>query len=805
MKREAVRFRVRGLVQGVGFRPFVYRLAQECGLAGWITNDHDGVLIHVEGDPARIGRFHEGLSGTPPPAARLDSLDRQPGAWTGLTGFRIRPSPDTDQPVERVRVPTERAICTECLQDILAPGNRRQSYPLTTCTQCGPRYSILSRLPYDRPNTTMASFALCDHCRAEYEDPGSRRFHAQPISCLGCGPQVAWWDATGREQARGGDAIRLAAEALRQGRIVALKGLGGFQLLSRADCSETVSRLRQRKHRSGKPLAVMVPSLGMAEQLARVDDLERQALVGAANPIVLLPARPGAIGPGKALAPEIAPGMSHVGLMLPTTPLHHLLLEEFPFPMVATSGNQSEDPIVIDERQALAELAGIADAYLVHDRPIRHRVDDSVVRIIADRTTAIRLARGYAPLPLPALERLARRFEHASRVAILATGPQQKVAPALWTGTQAVLAPHVGDLDSPLTREAWVRLTRDFAALYRCEVAKLVCDQHPDYFTTRWAQAQPNPLVQVQHHHAHAVACMVEHDLLDQKVLALTWDGTGYGPDETIWGGEVLLARIDGWERVASLRPFPLPGGEAAIHHPNRVALGLLLLTLGEDAVLQDALLLERLRIPTKQAYLLARMVQGGVQTVWSTSMGRLFDAVAALVLGIDQATYEGEAAVRLEAEVDPDLRNQWSAASGQHMVARDSVAGLRPSRDSVAGVASEQRWGDWQGLMRALVSDVRSGVAASVSATWFHDALAEWAAEVAAGHPGLDVVLSGGCFQNGYLTTQTTRAIAQLGHRVWCHGEVPPNDGGLAAGQLAVGMHRFLTSGSGRTDDLPR
>jgi hydrogenase maturation protein HypF len=627
-------------------------------------------------------------------------------------------------------------------------------------------------MPYDRPLTSMNKFALCPSCLQEYELPDSRRFHAQPIACPDCGPQVAIWDERGREVGRGTEAIRMAARRLCAGEILAVKGLGGFQLLARADLAEPIVRLRRRKGRPSKPLAVMVKSMEMAESLVRLTPAERQLLASPANPIVLVEKLSDLSG---RLAPEIAPGMNRLGVLVPTTPLHHLLLAEVDFVVVATSGNRGDEPIVTDERQALASLAGLADAFLVHDRPVVHRVDDSVFRVIAGREVAVRLARGYTPLSLPALERWAGAS--AAPAGVLATGAQQKVSLALWSGAQAVLSPHVGDMDGAEARAAFLSLTREFAGLYGCEIAAVACDLHPDYFTTRWARGLGLRVLAVQHHHAHAVACMVEHDLLDREVLALTWDGTGYGPDATVWGGEVLRVTVDGYERIASLRPFPLPGSEAAIRQPNRVALGVLASTLGSKNLLSDPALLHRLGFRPNTARSLLHMTDRGVNTPWTSSVGRLFDAVAALLLQTREVSYEGEAAAWLEAVVDPGVTEAYPLPLGPAPVDGPQVGG--------PGLLS----GDWRPLFRALLEDTRLDVPVGISAARFHNALVEWTARVVVHQPCAEVVLGGGCFQNGWLTERTKTALQNLGRRVYCPGRIPPGDGGLAAGQLAIAL----------------
>lgn len=762
----AVALRVRGLVQGVGFRPFVFRLARQLRLTGWVRNDARGVAIHVEGHPRRLERFCAGLVHGAPRCAKVSGLQRVPAMPAGHTDFRIVPSSDDGrETTDGMRVPTDRATCPACRREVFDASNRRHGYPFTNCTSCGPRYSIVRDLPYDRPATSMAAFALCADCRREYQAPADRRFHAEPVACAVCGPQVALWNGEGRELAAGHDAVAVAADRLRAGDIVATKGLGGFQLLVRADDAAAVRRLRERKGRPTKPLAVMVADVRSASRFVRIGPADRRLLRSPKNPIVLLERDPGA---DRFLVPEVAPRLRWIGVMLPTTPLHHLLLAELDFVVVCTSGNRGDEPIVIEEREVVPRLAGVADLFLVHNRPILRRVDDSVVRPAAGGSVTLRLARGYVPLPLPALERWAAR-RRPLPAGILAVGGQQKSALALWTGTQAVLGPHIGDLNSPRAREAFDRLTRELPELYRCAIGAVAHDLHPDYFSTHWATAQGRTAIAVQHHHAHAGAVMVEHDLLDEEVLVFTWDGTGFGPDGTVWGGEVLRARMNGFERVASLRPFALAGGEHAIREPARVALALLADALGAKAVEADADLQGRLGMNATTTRGLLQMVTRGVNAPVTSSMGRLFDGVAALLLSAKRVSYEGEAAAWLES-----LASE-SAVDGYPL----------PVVESEGGVPR----GDWRPLIRAILADIRGGVDTAVISARFHQSLADWAAVVAHRHPHLPVVVGGGCFQNRLLLERLVATLRASGRRVYYSGRIPPNDGGLAVGQLAVSL----------------
>jgi len=755
----ARRIRVRGRVQGVGFRPSVHRLATALKLHGWVCNDADGVLIHVEGPDADVESFARRLQAHVPSAAHIEAIVQETATCDYLDDFQIRVSPSIRSVSLTAHVPADRGICVDCRAEVLDSHDRRCGHAFASCTQCGPRYTILQEMPYERDGTSMHGFLMCRACRVEFENPDDRRFHAEPIACPACGPRLRFEDA---EQAIAGDwhSILAAAQALRLGRIVALKGLGGYQLLVRADDDRAVMHLRQRKHRPSKPFAVMVRSIEEAERMAHISLAESKLLLDPANPIVLLQSR-------TAIATAVAPGLTRIGVLLPTTPLHLLLLTQIDFPVVATSGNQSEEPIAIDTK-GRETLKTIADAFLDHDRPIVRRVDDSVVRLIDDHPIQIRLARGFAPCVLPALERWA-----ASRACeippILALGGQQKTALALWTGAQAILTQHLGDMDHPEARLAFSQAVAELSGLYRSEPRIHAADFHPDYHTTRYAQAARLSFLQVQHHHAHAVAGMVEYDLLDRDVIGVIFDGTGFGLDGTVWGGEILRASINEFQRIASLDLFALPGGEAAIHEPNRIALSLLAPTVGSTGI--PTWLLDRLGFTKVRAHTLLRMIARQVNSPQTSSAGRLFDGVAALLLNVHQVSYEGEAALFLENAVDPTVESAYSI----------------PIRLDQAGI----RRGDWRPMIQQVINDIVNNVPVGTCAAKFHNALAALSATVAASSGISDVVLGGGCFQNGYLLSRTRVLLEKLGKSVHAPSRIPMNDGGLSVGQLAVAMAR--------------
>lgn len=714
---ERVQIRLYGAVQGVGFRPFVYRLATELGLRGWVENTSSGLILEVEGPRAAVQSFEERLERDRPAPAVVLARESARLAPAGYAQFEIRPSSETG--ARTAAVLPDLATCCACRREILDPANRRYRYPFTNCTLCGPRYTIVRDIPYDRANTTMRVFQLCPDCRREYEDPADRRFHAQPNACPVCGPTlvVERLDSGAREILPGpATAIAKAAAALRAGAIVALKGIGGFQLLVDARNAAAVARLRRRKHREEKPFALMMPSIEMVERYCELSEGERRLLESPAAPIVLLHPKP-----RTDLAWNVAQHSPFLGVMLPYSPLHHLLLAECGFPVVATSGNLAEEPIAISNEEARERLAGIADLFVWHDRPIARPCDDSVVRWSRGRESVIRRARGYAPLPV----RVRRELP-----AVLAVGGHLKNAIAIAVGREVFLSQHVGDLETPEARDAFERAIEDLCRLYHFRPELVACDLHPDYASTRWALSSGLPVVRIQHHEAHVAACAAENDV-QGPYLGVAWDGTGYGRDGTIWGGEFFLGPQ--MERIAHLRPFRLPGGEAAVREGWRCAASLRWAVFGGEG-------------------LIARMLERGVNSPWSTSVGRLFDAVAAMSGVALENRFEGQAAMMLERE-----------------------AGRLPSDD-----AYPLPGGDWEELVRRVP-------AGGPVAAMFHNALVDWIVEVARQSAVRQVVLSGGCFQNRYLTERAVAKLEALGFAVYTHQRVPANDGGIALGQAVL------------------
>jgi len=752
-----LRLTVEGSVQGVGFRPYVYRLARELDLGGWVRNSSEGVVLEIEGAPERLDTFIERFAVELPPVAAIRHSRTTSVAPEGEQVFRVVPSDDTGSPSAYVL--PDLGTCENCRREILDPSNRRYRYPFTNCTDCGPRYSIIHGLPYDRHRTTMASFTMCDQCRAEYEDPADRRFHAQPNACPMCGPHLELWEPGGDTLAEREDALLQACDAVRSGQIVALKGLGGFQLLVDGRNDEAVHRLRLRKAREGKPLALMMPSLEKVARHCAISPVERQLLQSAASPVVLLRRH---AEDTSGIASLVAPGNPRLGVMLPYTPLHHLLMAELGFAVVATSGNRADEPICIDEREALARLADIADVFLVHNRPIARQVDDSVVRVMVDRPVVIRNARGYAPTTV--------EIGSSVGAACIGVGAHLKNAVAIAHNGRVYLSQHIGDLDTRQAHEAHHRVTQSLAKIYDFQPAIVAADLHPDYFSTHFARDTGLPVCHVQHHYAHVLACLAEHGL-DGPALGITWDGTGYGEDGTVWGGEFLRITDVSFKRVAHLRTFGLPGGEQAVRQPWRCAVGVLYEIFGEQVVREAAAIPALADLTAKHGSNLVRMLQQGLNCPVTSSAGRLFDAVSAL-LGICGVTrYEGQAAMMLEYAIDGHTDEQGFAFD---------VA----EANGIVVV-------DWQPTVRDILEQIDQRVAPGLISARFHNTLVEMMVTVARRIGEQRVVLTGGCFQNGYLAERATERLGAEGFEVIRHERVPPNDGGLALGQIMAAIRQ--------------
>jgi hydrogenase maturation protein HypF len=754
---ERRRLRVTGTVQGVGFRPFVYREAVELGLSGFVYNDSAGVLIEVEGEREALDRLCERLVGRPPPLARVTGVESTPMAPAiAAGGFRIIESHVSGSPSAPVSV--DSAACAACLAEVDDPADRRFGYPFTNCTNCGPRYTIVLSVPYDRPATTMAAFVMCAECQSEYDDPSDRRFHAQPNSCPACGPRLYFCTPGGLQVAEAGEALDMAVECLLTGGVIAVKGIGGYHLASDATNDAAVATLRRRKNRDDKPFAVMVPDTETAASLCELGSVGEAALRSWRRPIVLAPRKQGTSVMSSGLAPGIAPGLPELGLMLPYSPLHHLLLKRTGRPLVMTSGNLSDDPIAHLDPDATERLGPLVDGLLAHDRPIHIRCDDSVVRSAGGRIQALRRSRGYAPEPL--------RLPVAGRRHVLAVGAELKNTVSVANHTGIVSSHHIGDLEHLATYTSFLQATEHLCSLFDVRPEVVVHDLHPEYLSTKYANDLDIVQWPVQHHHAHVASCLVEHGRTD-AVLGIAFDGLGMGTDGVLWGGEFLVADLSGFERVGHLKAVALPGATAAIKEPWRMALS----WVAEYAGLAGAASLGR-RLDDRWRAVLALIERGdGPRT---TSAGRLFDAVACLCGLRTKVTYEGQAAIELEA-LAATVTDAEAPSYPIAIAISDGLAELDPSA-----------------LIQTIAEEIARGTPAAVVAAGFHtsfgQAAASLAAELAAARGIETVALTGGVFQNVRLTSVVEGELHRLGIEVLVHELVPPNDGGISVGQAAIG-----------------
>ena len=742
---------IRGAVQGVGFRPFVFRLATELGLTGWVLNSSQGVFLEAEGPQERLEDLMLRLAREAPPRAWIQSAEFSWRDPAGYTAFEIRAS-DGAGPKTTLVLP-DCASCPDCVREIFDPQNRRYRYAFTNCTNCGPRYSIIETLPYDRPNTTMRGFTMCPACQAEYDNPHDRRFHAQPNACPVCGPRLTLCDVRGTVIASEDAALRHAVAALREGRIIAVKGIGGFHLMADAGNPDTVRLLRQRKAREEKPFAVMCPSLESIRALCGVAPLEERLLTSPEAPIVLLTRRQEA---HPLICAGVAPGNPTLGVMLPYAPLHHLLLHDAGIPLIATSGNRSDEPICTDEHVVRDRLGHIADLFLVHNRPIARHVDDSIVRLMAGRELVLRRARGYAPLPV---------MLDAPVPDLLAVGAHLKSTVALSRGNAVFVSQHLGDLETPEAFDAFRHEAGRLQELFGGKPAAVVSDLHPDYLSSTYARSRTEPVITVQHHEAHVAACMAENGITG-PALGVAWDGTGLGSDRTIWGGEWFATGESGFRRVAHLRTFALPGGDHAAREPRRSAFGLLHTIFGaETAALTDLAPVQCWKPAERTA--LMQMIDRGVNAPHTSSAGRLFDAVSALIgLRLVNA-FEGQAAMELEWQANGTGGSPYPFL-------------CRPAPQEGQPIVV-----DWEPMIIALLADIRRGASAPEMSARFHDTLAGIIVQVAE-MCGLErVVLSGGCFQNRRVTEAAIDGLRAAGFQPYWHQRIPPNDGGIAVGQI--------------------
>lgn len=751
--KQRLKIHIQGAVQGVGFRPFVWRLAHELQLSGWVKNTSHGVFIEAEGQEQTLRQFLAAIPEQKPQPSRIYSLKHVFVDAAGYTEFFIDHSDNRD-PRSAWMLP-DIATCPECLRDIQNPQNRRYRYPFTNCTHCGPRFSIIEALPYDRHNTTMKAFRMCRLCQAEYNDPENRRFHAQPNACPECGPIVELWDEKGHPLQNRYAAIEQTARLVSDGHIVAVKGLGGFHLMVDATNDEAVRRLRLKKARDEKPFAVMLPSLKAAQQLCEMSEQEMRLLTSPEAPIVLLEKRH---SPGS-LSSFIAPQNPMLGVMLPYTPLHHILLELLNRPVIATSGNLTDETICTDNIDAISRLGHIADAFLVHNRPIAQHVDDSIVRVLAGRPVVLRRARGYAPLPIMASN---------DNEPVLAVGGHLKNSIALHNNGFVFISQHIGDLETENSITTLQHTIADFEEIYAIHPTWVMHDAHPDYVSTRYAHAMGRQSVPIQHHKAHVFSCMADNEL-EPPVLGVAWDGTGYGEDGTIWGGEFFLVNEQHIRRIAHIRTFPLPGGDTAIKQPFRSALGLLF-EMDSTAFQTFTDLPPFQNIKPAEAATIEKMLQQNINSPRTSSIGRLFDAVASLLDLQHMNHFEGQAAMQLEFAAR-------QAEATQH--AYPCCFDFDPDDAAVWSL-------NWQPMLEAILSDLKTDVEKSTIAATFHNTLVQTILKVAHYSGQNKIALSGGTFQNKYLVDKAHDVLTNAGFAVYTHQQVPPNDGGISLGQIA-------------------
>jgi len=755
---ELARISVRGIVQGVGFRPFVYQLAAKYNLKGWVCNTSEDVKIEIQGESKDLERFLSELQGNAPPLARIENISVTYHPPAGYKTFEIRPSIAEEGKYQLVSA--DIATCQACLREIFNPEDRRYHYPFTNCTNCGPRFTIIEDIPYDRPKTTMRSFKMCPECQAEYDSPLDRRFHAQPNACPRCGPRLELLDARGNHLA-GSDAMVVAARLLREEKIVAIKGLGGFLLACDATNEKAVGLLRQRKRRPFKPLAIMVADMNEARKHCYISEREEKLLTSPQSPVVLMRWRP-----ESTVCQLVAPNLKYLGVMLPYTPLHHILLREAGLPLVMTSGNISEEPIAKDNDEAIRRLSGIADYFLVHNRDIYARYDDSVTVVERDDVQITRRARGYAPYPIH-LTFKARQ--------VLGCGAEMKNNFCLTKDNYAFVSQHIGDLENLETLEHFENTLSLYKKLFRIEPEVIAYDLHPEYLSTKYAlelasQFNDIKLVPVQHHHAHIVSCMADNRV-EAPVIGVSLDGTGYGSDGHIWGGEFLVADYKSFKRIGHLEYLPLPGGDAAIKKPYRIAVGYLLKLLGEDSIGSELAFLKQ--IDAVEIDFIKRQIQAGLNSPLTSSMGRLFDAVSALIGIRGEIDYEGQAAVELEM-IAYDDKGKAGKGYPYSIIEHDGVSIIQLKE-----------------LLSAIVKDLYQGVSKATISAKFHNTVVRMVCEMCqliAERTGINqVALSGGVFQNRLLLRKVVSSLESANFSVLTHKQVPCNDGGISLGQAVI------------------
>lgn len=787
MAKSCYQIIIKGIVQGIGFRPFIYNLATELGLKGWVNNSAEGVTIQVELNSVKLDIFVDRIKADKPLQSEIYSLEIKRLNWVGYQEFIIKSSDSINNVKKSAIVLPDLSTCQKCLREIFDPQNRRYRYPFTNCTDCGPRYSIIKDLPYDRLSTTMSKFKMCVECEKEYHNPKNRRFHAQPNACQKCGPKLELWDKKGNCLASFDEALKQSCELIREGKILAIKGLGGFHLIVDAGNNEAVKILRKRKNRPHKALAVMYPNLEQIKVDCLVSNIEKDILLSPASPIILLKKISKlntfnqeeflSINNHNIICEEVAPKNKYLGVMLPYTPLHHLLLKELNFPLIATSGNQKNEPICIDELEALTRLNSLADYFLIHNRPIFRAVDDSIVRVIDNQIMILRRGRGYAPLPIK-LEDSQREKSQK----ILALGGHLKNTIAIAFNQKIFSSQHIGDLDNPETIKAYKNTINNLSKIYGFKPDLIVCDAHPDYFSREYAEELSNdkkaqiPIIQVQHHLAHIFATIAEHNL-KLPLLGIAWDGTGYGLDNTIWGGEFFYISDREIKRIASFLPFPLIGGNQAILQPKRIGLALLnsvyknLGNIPKNLPIIDSYTPQQLKN-------FQTIIDNKINTPLTSSVGRLFDGVASLLNIIDNITFEGQAAMELEFLVRDINSDKTYTFDWQYNQNRCNYI-------------------HWQSMIKEIVNDYLRKESLSLIATKFHFTLVEIIKQISQAVGIKNIVLSGGCFQNKFLLENTINMLRLNKFNPYWSQKIPINDGGLSVGQIAFiainnNQHKF-------------
>lgn len=746
---ERLKIIIRGAVQGVGFRPFIFRLANEMNLKGYVLNSSKGVFIEAEGETEILKQFILRIEKEKPPLSIIQSFEYSFLDLAGYAQFVIKESEKEDE-ISALILP-DIAICDDCLRELFDPQDRRYLYPFINCTNCGPRFTIIESLPYDRPRTSMKNFKMCTHCEVEYNNPMDRRFHAQPIACPECGPQIELWNSTGKIISSKNTAINQTIDFINSGKIIAIKGLGGFHLVVDATNDTAVINLRNKKHREEKPFALMFPNLEMIKLFCEVSDLEERLLKSPESPIVLLLKKEN-LGEFN-LSRFVAPDNPYLGIMLPYTPLHHILMKDLNKPIVATSGNLSEEPICIDEYEALKRLNGIADYFLVHNRPILRHCDDSIVRIVNNREFIIRRARGYAPLPYLA--------QNEFRDEIISVGGHLKNTISLKKKNQIFISQHIGDLSTPESFYAFRRTINDFKSLYEVNEVKFAGDLHPEYLSTKYLKELNLDYRLIQHHLAHIAACKLENQIKGEA-LGISWDGTGFGFDGKIWGSEFFFIDDESFSHLGQFKRFYLPSGEKAIKEPKRTLVGVLF-EVFNDEVINNEMLLNK--FSKGELKLFIELIRKGINSPECVSVGRIFDAVASLVGISDYSNFEGQAAMKLEFAIKENINDFYEFEL----------------------IKEEKLIIDWTKIILGLIKNLKENFSKSFLSSKFHNSLVEVIVEVAKYFNLKKVLLSGGCFQNVYLLTKAVQRLREEGFQPYWHQRIPTNDGGISFGQIAA------------------